>query len=572
MKPDHGFFGWRWFTGRNGVPRRLPRWFVRVLPAALLLAACGPDDDSVADTGRDLAEAVDDASGLDGDADALPPDVDGGDDTAVGDGDAGDDVVVGDLVPLYGTVEVELHAGTTYDGVSGTPNPFTDVTLVADVVGPGGVSYEVEGFFDGDGAGGASGDVFRLRIFAATLGVWSWTTRASVPALDGRTGAFTCRGTLPGVFGQGPLDVDAAHPRSFRRRDGPAVYLLGKFLDVAAPAPIQYSHTFLSEELSDGDREALLARHLGMRLNKLNVYLANRGDYRAVSTTPWVGTADANDKQRFDLARWRGYDAWVLRLRDAGLLAQLWFFADDSGFGDLPDADRRLLLRYGMARLSAYANTMFTLCLEWQEGWSTGEVEDHATYLQEHNPWDRPASVHGTTGDFAFPTAAWADYLDIQSGNDADPATVHAMGLANRALAAKPLVNEEFGLGDEDAAHRRKAWAAFVAGAAGSGTGAFLAHLAAFTEQIAFERMEPRDELATSGRAWVLAEPGVALVAFLEQGGSVGIDLSSFSGTLSARWYDPRTGSFSSAGSPAGGGVASFAAPNSEDWVLLVEP
>ena len=570
MRPDDGFLGLRRFIGRCGSPRRFPRRFPRVLPAVLLLAACSPDDDSVADTGRDLTETADDAVGAD--ADAPPPDGDVGDDTAVGDGDADDDVVVGDLVPLYGTAEVVLHAGATFDGAAGSPNPFTDVTLVADVVGPGGAAIEVEGFFDGDGAGGSVGDVFRLRLFAATLGVWTWTTRSSVPALDGRTGAVTCRGTLAGVFGEGPIDVDSAHPRAFRRRDGSAVYLLGKFLDVAAPSPIQYSHTFLSEELTDADREAMLARHLGMRLNKLNVYLANRGDYRAVSTTPWLGTADANDKQRFDLARWRGYDAWVLRLRDAGLAAQLWFFADDSGFGDLPDAERRLLLRYGMARLSAYANTMFTLCLEWQEGWSSGEVEDHAAFLQAHNPWDRLASVHGTTGNFAFPTAAWADYMDIQSGNDADPATVHAMGLTNRALAAKPLINEEFGLGDEDAAHRRKAWAAFVAGAGGSGTGAFLAHLAAFTASVAFERMEPHDELAVSGRAWVLAEPGVALVALLEQGGPVELDLSSFSGTLVARWYDPRAGTFSPAGAPAGGGRASFASPSADDWVLLVEP
>ena len=74
----------------------------------------------------------------------------------------------------------------------------------------------------------------------------------------------------------------------------------------------------LSERLGDGDREALLARHLGMRLNKIDVYLANRGDYGGVATTPWLGTAAANDKRRFDLARWRTYERWVERMRDAG--------------------------------------------------------------------------------------------------------------------------------------------------------------------------------------------------------------------------------------------------------------
>ncbi len=142
--------------------------------------------------------------------------------------------------------------------------------------------------------------------------------------------------------------------RFFRQAAGGPVFLLGKFLDAAAPSPLQFSHTLLSERLSDADRQAMLDRHVALGLNKMNVYLANRGDYGgALPTTPWLGTAEASDKRRFDLRRWRTYEEWIGRLRDAGLVAQLWFFADDSDFGALPEADRRRLLRYGMARLSA---------------------------------------------------------------------------------------------------------------------------------------------------------------------------------------------------------------------------
>src|SRR6185436_2199893 len=112
---------------------------------------------------------------------------------------------------------------------------------------------------------------------------------------------------------------------------------------------------------------------------------------------------------RFDLARWRLYELWVLELRRAGVVAHLWFFADDSGFGALPDAERKRLIRYGIARLSGYVNTLFTLALEWEEGWSTAEVDTHASYLQEKNPWKRLASVHCQIGDFDFPAAPWAD-------------------------------------------------------------------------------------------------------------------------------------------------------------------
>ncbi|RPH57252.1 DUF4038 domain-containing protein [bacterium] len=315
----------------------------------------------------------------------------------------------------------------------------------------------------------------------------------------------------------------------------------------------------------------MLRRHAGLGLNKVNVYLANRGDYGGVSTTPWLGTAGRNDKARFDLARWRTYDRWVERMRDAGMVAHLWFFADDSGFGDLPDADRRRLLRYGMARLSGYANTMFTLALEWQEGWSREEVESHGRFLQENNPWNRLVSVHGTTGDFAFPQAPWVDYLQIQAGNDASHRAVHAMGLANRALAPRPLIQEEHGLGEESAANRQKAWAAFMAGAAGVGTGHDLAHLAKFAASVRFERMEPAGALVVAGGAFALAEKGRAYVFYLFDGGAVRVNLRGIRGApLVVEWHDPRTGAVRRGPRIKGGRIFSFQAPPGGDWVLSI--
>jgi len=527
-----------------------PRSWLPILLAAALLATACPSTE----TPGDDDDAADDDAGDDDAADDDGGDDDGGDDdTAAG--------------PCFDTLEVELHAAQAYDA-AGHPNPFTEVSLTATVEAPDGGTVEIDGFFDGDGAGGAVGDVFKLRIFADQCGTWTWTAHSPDAGLDGQSGQETCQGTFAGAFGDGPVEVHPAHPRAFRYREGDAVYLVGKFLDVAAPAPIQFSHTLLSEELSDGDRQAMLDRHVGMHLNKMNVYLANVGDYGGVSTTPWLGSASSNDKSRFDLARWHTYDHWVQELGDAGLVAQLWFFADDSGFGDLADADRQRLIEYGMARHSAYVNTMFTLCLEWQEGWSNGEVETHAEHIQQHNPWDRLVSVHGTTGDFSYPGSAWADYMDIQSGNSADHGTVHAMGLSNRALAAKPLINEEFGMGDEDTAHRQKAWAAFTAGGAGSGTGGFLQHLADFTAAVPFERMEPADHLVTGGQVYCLAEVGYEYVLYLPGGGAVDVDLVAMEDKLLADWFDPRTGSTTSAGIVHGSGVATLSAPDGNDWVL----
>lgn len=477
---------------------------------------------------------------------------------------------IGHAVVRFDTAEIVLRADRTFNGATGTPNPFTDVTLTAQVTSPGGRTFTVDGFFDGDGLSGQSGNVFKVRIYADELGTWSWRTTSNNAGLNAKSGTFSCSGTLAGAFGKGPIVENPAKPRTFMYQYGEPVYVIGKFLDVAAPSPIQYSHTMFAESLTDVNRQAMLDRHLGMRLNKMAVYLANRGDYAGVSTTPWIGTAASNDKLRFDLARWRMFERWVVRMRDAGMAAQLWFFADDSAFGDLPDADRKRLIRYGMARLSGYVNTLFTLALEWQEGWTTTEVNTYASYLHQWNPWARNLSVLGTPGNFSFPTAAWADYMQTQPGNGTGYAQVHSAALYNRGLAAKPLIVEEFATGAESLGNRQKAWAAFMAGPAGSGTGAFLQHLSRFASLVDFELMSPSDSLVVSGGAYGLAESNRAYVFYLYNGGTVTVDLSAATGLFIAEWYDPRTGAFQTASAATGGARWTYTAPASGDWVLYL--
>jgi hypothetical protein len=476
----------------------------------------------------------------------------------------------GQAVPRFDTAEIVLRADRSFNGLSGTPNPFTDVQLTAQVTAPSGKSYTVPGFFDGDGLSGSSGNVFKVRVYLDETGTWTWRTTSTNAGLNGKSGTLSCSGTLAGPFGQGPIVENPNFPRSFKYQYGPAVYVLGKFLDVDAPDPIKYSHTLLAEKLTDANRQAMLDRHLGMGLNKMAVYLANRGDYAGTSTTPWVGTAGANDKLRFDLARWRLFESWVVKMRNAGMSAQLWYFADESAFGDLPDADRQRLIRYAMARLSGYVNTWFGLILEWQEGWTEAEVTATANYLQGQNPWARLVSVMGTPGDFAFPAATWADYMQIQVGNGATPSQVHTMTVKNRGLAAKPLMAEEFAMGAENLGNRQKAWTAFVSGAAGSGTGAFLKPLSQFAARVPFQRMGPLDSLVTAGSAYALAQPGQAYVLYLYSGGTVTVDLRSATGTLVVEWYDPRTGTTKTAPATTGGGTRTFTAPGAEDWVLYL--
>ncbi len=458
----------------------------------------------------------------------------------------------------YQVYEVKLEAKEVPE------NPFTDVQLTAAVTTPSGKKLEVEGFYDGNGKGGQQGKVWKLRFSPNELGRWEWVTRSNLKALDGKHGAFECvKSDSPGPI--------VAKGHYFYYATGRPVYLAGNFLDDSAPPGEQYSHCLFSEKITDAQRQSFLKRQLEeYKVNKLNLYLANKGDYHNLSVTPWVGTAEHNDKTRFDLSRWTKYEKLIAQLNRQGVVAELWFFADDSDFGRLSQADQERLIRYGMARLSAFPNTMFVFALEWQEGWSPEAVLHYVAYGQAHNPWRRLWSVHGVTGDFSFPNAKVMDFMATQSGNDITPGPNNEHTIRNRALAEKPLIVEECGhtVKGDNTRVRGNLWAAFCGGAAGTGTGSGIARLRRFLAEgkVAFWRMHPDNSVTTKGFA--LVNPGLEYVVYLPPN-SGEFTLRLPYGRYEVEWFNPRPSDEGLQSAPSRrGGKQTFTTPDAGDWVL----
>ena len=123
-----------------------------------------------------------------------------------------------------------------------------------------------------------------------------------------------------------------------------------------------------------------------------------------------------------DLSRWGTYDGYVRTFKDNEMLAEMWFFADDSNFGSLPLDDQQRLIRYGMARTSAFSNTMYVLALEWQEGFSETRINQLGSFAAAHNPWERALSVHSLNGsNWEFAGQEWPTFVATQVGNSAQP-------------------------------------------------------------------------------------------------------------------------------------------------------
>jgi hypothetical protein len=441
--------------------------------------------------------------------------------------------------------------------------------LKLEVTSPTGKKFKVDGFYDGDGEGGQDGYVWKARLVPDSIGIWRWRT---IPG-DAPDRAFT---GLNGAFRSiesGDIGGIVADERHFKTQEGHYIFLQGNFLDAAAPS----THVYMSEELSEKSRDFIVARQRDYHAaNKVNLYLANQGDYNGLSVTPWVGSAHANDKTRMDLARWKSYDQHIRRFKDAGMFTVLWFFADDSGFGELSDAEKNRLFRYAMARTSAFSHTMYVIALEWEEGWSRASVTRAGNFIQRHNPWRRMLSVHSVGTGWPFSGQRWPDFIASQAGNDVEADHVNRVAVNFRKTEQLPHLGKEFGYlyGNEDDRLRANVWANFLGGAAGGGTGSDLKAVQRFIAEsrIPFQRMVPANEVVQGGgsKRFVLAEIGSHYVVYRREGA---IRLKLSGKDLTARWFNPRDPN-ASLGDPfaVSSGTRLFSPPRDvhKDWVLWI--
>lgn len=469
-------------------------------------------------------------------------------------------------IGLYETLELVFEATET------PTNPFDTYLLKLELNAPDGQTFTIDGFYDGDGSGGQSGNVWKARITPYMLGHWQWRT---VPgdmtddALVGQSGSFTA---IPSAE-RGGLVSDGHY---FRFQTGELIYLVGNFLDLTDG--LRTTHTYMSETTTDAQRDAIIARHRDFHnANKANIYFANVGDYDNQSVTPWLGTAQNNDKTRMDLARWHLYDEYILRFKRNRMFAELWFFADDSNFGTLTEVEQDILLRYGMARTSAFNHTLYVIALEWQEAFSGAEVTRMGHFIQAHNPWQRPLSVHSRSlRPWAFADEDWPTFIATQVGNSAKPAAVNEYAIEIRQSDDLPHLHEEFGYLRRDVVQRLRSnlWANFCAGAAGSGTGSGLAALQQFLAQsrAPFQRMTPANEFIDDGgiTRFLLAEPGHHYIAYSMEGA---FELQVEGSDLQGYWFDPRA-TDPTLGDPfpvsAGSQLFTPPSPANADWVLWI--
>lgn len=142
--------------------------------------------------------------------------------TARAEGSVGTDSVV----PLCRIFERSVTNINSY------PNKFTDVNLDVQYTSPSGRQIRLPGFYDGDGRGGQTGDVWKFRFLANDVGTWSYAYSWS----DGKPGGTGTFEAVSDGAGPGVLRPYSGNPHWFAHEGDKPAFLKSYYVGAGGQA------------------------------------------------------------------------------------------------------------------------------------------------------------------------------------------------------------------------------------------------------------------------------------------------------------------------------------------------
>lgn len=488
--------------------------------------------------------------------------------------------------PKWSKVEIEL-TGPNSIGMSDSTNPFQiEVDVTFD--GPNGETFVVPAFYDGDGNGGMDGNVWRVRFSPNAVGSWSYTSSSPNALLDGQTGTFdvvaptNCStytpGGMPNFACVGRLSYIGAHYLKFA--DG------HYWLKGGADEP----EDFLAPGNTVGfaGKEDALDYLADKGVNSLYMMLHNvDGDGQNV--WPWVGQtngeAKAND-EHFDIAKLAQWEDIFTYAQEKGIVLHL-VFEDDSAWTGF---NRDMYYREMIARFGHHNGLYWNVSEEFNENYAANQIQGFAQQISDLDAYDHPITVHnqGSVNNWApFVGDPNFDLTSFQTTrtpqNDTAVTWFNNVGNSGRII---PISFDETGaIGPQDREITRHiVWSIYLGGANyemyTSPMNSYtqfsdhfedMSRARTFMETTPFATMQPANSLLSGVTGYVFADQGEAYAAYLPNGGTAALDLSSNTNTFDASWFNPRTGETQTIGTINGGDVRTFTAPDANDWALYLD-
>lgn len=477
----------------------------------------------------------------------------------------------------WSKLEILLHGPQT-SARDKNGNPFrivVDVTFVA----PHGASFVVPAFYDGDGSGGYSGNVWKVRFSADTVGTWHFSSASSNPELAGYSGAFDvtvpqdCRpydpGGLPDLSCTGRLTYE--HGEHYLKFTDGGYWVKGGIDDPENFIGSAFDSWQQAEEAIDFIRERGVN---SIYLITNNITPGDRND-----TWPWLGVTASEAKgqsDRFDVVKLQEWDSFFDYVQRQGIVLHF-VLDDDSGWNDY---DHFLYYREMVARFGHHPALIWNIGEEANENYWDSEQIGLAELIRRLDPYDHPVTVHRKPrwpflGEMAF------DLTSIQPGDGAGEFTsVNQIDL-NRIVLDHVEGGVEGGrpvpvMIDETARVRRVnedtrfimrsqiLYPIYLAGgnyemhyhdAYGQGgtltieqMGPMLQEMQyarRFLESVPFHEMESCNEILSDRDGnYCFGKAGEVYAIYTAKGAPLEVDLSAMDGELSLQWFNPRTGTF----------------------------
>jgi hypothetical protein len=483
-------------------------------------------------------------------------------------------------IPLWGVFETSITNTHSYT------NPFLDTELLATFISPSGKTFDFFGFFDGDGQGGQTGNVWKLRFMCTERGAWAWSAMF-IDDVPGSSGSFQCvDGTFPG-----PLRVDAANPHWLKQANGDHFFPRWYYL---------HTLLFAKEGVWQQDVENLLVRPDYNMVTLLTTMAEGfvkvnwkKREYEEPLFYPWMKDGKAVCWNTFNLSSWHKLDRVLGYLQERRIYVYFFEGFFPNGIGGFPDDPFKeaLYLRYALARIGVYWNVVHNIAFEFSEFMPTSRVKRIGRFISNADPFDLLLTVHDTQDFQALvQSEGWLDVANLQyhAGRAGSASITNPFILTN--FFGKPVSGTEVvwegSLKINAEQVRRGAWGILAAGGfllygefdinrPGAGDyGAGQAHpylkiLYDFVDRIPYWTMSPHNDIVNAG-VYCLADLGKEYVIYAEQGGPVAVDLSAVQGTFQAEWLNPRTGQRTIVEKVKGGMSQTFMNPagDDNDWVL----
>ena len=348
-------------------------------------------------------------------------------------------------VGLYDVWETQVTNSKSYSN----PFDFNVIELRATFTSPSGSKISFFGFYDGNGNGGQTGNVWKLRFMPDKVGTWNYTY-SWTDGTSGGSGSFKVVDTgLPG-----PLKVATDNPWYFMDSRGKPFDWRG--YDITAVR--HWGFVPMTSNIQPF-KDVVNSKMVG----KYNITMAHGPGYTqwakdsGNTEDQWWPYNSTFDFKRYNLRVWKAWDEFMRFLASKKINTFMFSIMSQNSAQSLGTDGMKSFYRYFTARNGAYWHLFgWSPTWEWTDIWKDSDVNQIMQQVQAWDPFQRLLTIHDCSNsnftdwlDFSMRQAS-ATNRTVRSVFDANSRTAgqqqggcDSQGGVGTAFLDKPIIGSE---------------------------------------------------------------------------------------------------------------------------------